>query len=352
MRRKGVLYDVGREMGASWRPVFQAEVVRRELEIIRDGLHCNSVRICGRQLSRVLFAAETALSLGLETWICPELWDRDGDRTAAYLERAAEQIEPLRARSPAKVVLSVGSEATLFCRGIVPGRSFTSRVQNPSLSSIIQRREHNAPLNALLTKLVAAVRTSYHGKLTYASLAWEGVNWAPFDIVGVDHYRSSHNEERYLDLLKPAFRPEKPVVITEFGYDTMVQGPLSQGFVGAGGAQPSVINTRSQSLHQLPILGRLVRPRLNGAHVRDERFQARKLVEQLKILDGAGVDGAFVFQFLSQLTPYSEDPRFDLDMASSSLVKYLERRKGTTYPDMPWEPKESFRAVAEFYAAH
>ena len=23
---------------------------------------------------------------------------------------------------------------------------------------------------------------------------------------------------------------------------------------------------------------------------------------------------------------------------------------GVTYPDMPWEPKESFRAVAEYYA--
>jgi hypothetical protein len=25
---------------------------------------------------------------------------------------------------------------------------------------------------------------------------------------------------------------------------------------------------------------------------------------------------------------------------------------GVTYPDMPWEPKESFRAVAEYYAKH
>jgi hypothetical protein len=25
---------------------------------------------------------------------------------------------------------------------------------------------------------------------------------------------------------------------------------------------------------------------------------------------------------------------------------------GATYPDMLWEPKESFRAVAEYYAVH
>jgi hypothetical protein len=25
---------------------------------------------------------------------------------------------------------------------------------------------------------------------------------------------------------------------------------------------------------------------------------------------------------------------------------------GVTYPDLPWEPKESFRAVAEYYLKH
>ena len=25
---------------------------------------------------------------------------------------------------------------------------------------------------------------------------------------------------------------------------------------------------------------------------------------------------------------------------------------GETYPDMPWEPKKSFRSVAEYYAEH
>jgi hypothetical protein len=65
----------------------------------------------------------------------------------------------------------------------------------------------------------------------------------------------------------------------------------------------------------------------------------------------AGVDGAFIFQFVSQITPCSENSRNGLDMAGSSLVKYYDDgRNGTTYPDMTWEPKESFRAVADYYA--
>jgi hypothetical protein len=39
-------------------------------------------------------------------------------------------------------------------------------------------------------------------------------------------------------------------------------------------------------------------------------------------------------------------------MASTRLVKYYEGgRRGSTYPDMTWEPKESFKAVADYYAA-
>jgi hypothetical protein len=37
-----------------------------------------------------------------------------------------------------------------------------------------------------------------------------------------------------------------------------------------------------------------VRPRIKGHHVRDEAFQARRIVEDLTILDAAGVDRAFV----------------------------------------------------------
>ena len=66
MRLKGVSYDVGRELSGNWRPVFDVRVVHRELQIIRDDLHCNSVRICGRDISRLLAAGEDALELGLE----------------------------------------------------------------------------------------------------------------------------------------------------------------------------------------------------------------------------------------------------------------------------------------------
>ena len=354
MKRKGVNYDVGVVYYFNWRPVFDPKVVHRELEIIKDDLHCNSVRIGSLSIDRLMITAEDALKQGLEVWLSPQMWDKSQQETLDYVTKAATAAEKLRQQWPEQLVFSVGSELTLFMQGVVEGRNLQKRMSNPRVLSSIKAGEHNKPLNAFLTKANETVRRVFHGKVTYASLVWEAVDWSLFDFVGVDHYRTTRIEDKYIELLKPSFSHNKPVVITEFGYGTF-QGGLGSdgGFLGSAGLSSDIIDHRSLFLHNLPILGRFVRPHLKGIYVRDEAWQARKLVEQLTVLDGAGVDGAFISQFVSQITPYSDNPRYDLDMASSSLVKYYDDGKhGTTYPDMPWEPKESFRAVADYFAKH
>lgn len=62
----------------------------------------------------------------------------------------------------------------------------------------------------------------------------------------------------------------------------------------------------------------------------------------LRIMDGIGVEGAFVFTFAAPALTHSQDPRYDLDLASYALVK--------TYPDGTWQPKAAYHAVASYYA--
>ena len=92
-------------------------------------------------------------------------------------------------------------------------------------------------------------------------------------------------------------------------------------------------------------------PRLTGAYERDEQLQAHELIDALKLLEARGVDGVFVMTFVSPMLTHRDDPRHDLDMASFSLVKSYHNQTGTTYPDMPWEPKQSFHALARHFAA-
>jgi hypothetical protein len=341
----GVCYDAGVVKDIPWRPSLDAQTARREMEIIRRDLHCTAVRVVARDIGRLELATEAALEAGLDVWFSPTVWERDADETIARTERAARAAERFRSAAPGRVTFVVGGELTLFMRGILPGRTLNARLRNMMASDAIRSGAHNQPLNAVLARLEAAVRPVFGGPLTYASLPWEAVDWSRFDIVGVDHYRAARIKDRYVEMLAPLLATGKPVVDTEFGNPSCVGG----GEMSALSTAPN-IDAISFILHALPGLGRFVRPRVAKVIARDEALQARELTDTLAILEGAGVDGAFVSTFIFAIMPYDPDPRYDLDACSAGLVRPLARgRLGTTYPDLPWEPKEGFRAVADYY---
>lgn len=349
MNRRGVSYDVGTVYpGFPWRvstrPRLDPQVMRRELQIIKEDLHCNAVRICGRDPSRLIAATQQALALDLEVWLAPALFGQSPDRTLDYYLTVARAAEPLRTAETAdRLVFVAGGELSLFMAGIVPGRTIPER-----LASLISQLKAGSDqptqaLNVFLARAAEAVRGVFGGPLSYASLTGEEVDWAPFDFIGVDHYRDARIKDRYADMLGPLLRQDKPVVVTEVGMRGY-RGADDSGTLGFG-----VIDYRSQLLHAMPLGGRLFRPRLNGDYVRDEDLQARELAEVLGILAATGVDGVFVSTFVEPLAPHHDNPRHDLDMSALSLVKSYSRGHGQTYPDMTWEPKKAFAAVADAY---
>jgi hypothetical protein len=249
MRAKGISYDTGFiNKGRNAREHFDSEVVGRELRIIRDDLHCNAVRVIGSDPDRLETAAAHAADLGLEVWFSPFVCDLTADELLALLADCAERAERLRRR---------GDRDRL--RELIRGLP--------------------ARVNDFLAKAVAVVRGRFGGKVTYAAIPLENVDWAPFDLISVDLYRSAED----------------------------------------------------------------------GDYVRDEEAQARYLHELLDVFDAEGVDSAFVYTFANDDGPHRGDPREDLDLASYGIVKVLEDRRGDTYPDMAWEPKVAFTALAEHY---
>ncbi|MEP7288679.1 MAG: abortive infection protein [Chloroflexota bacterium] len=337
MNRKGICYDVGRVMmGMHWRPLFDAKIVHHELEIIKNDLHCNTVRLCGVDIDRLMVAAEDALQQGLEVWLSPEMWDKSQEETFEYLVKAAVAAEKLYQRWPQQLVFSVGSELTLFMQGIVQGNNFIERMNNPAFWETIKTGMHNKTLNAFLARANTAVRQVFHGKVIYMSVPFETVDWDLFDFVGVDIYRDKRIRDSYGDLVKRYLVHNKPIIIGEFGCCTY------QGAEDAGGMGWAIIDlSKAPSVLQL-----------NGDYIRDEHLQAHELTDMLDILEAVGVEGAFVFTFVESTSPYNENPKYDLDMASYSLVKTFVDKQGSTYPDMTWEPKESFKAVSAYYAKH
>lgn len=354
MRRKGVCYDVGRELeGRSWRPDFRLGEVRRELRIIARDLHCTAVRIQSADVTRLGAAALAALELGLEVWLSPELWDRDAEDTLTHLVSAAAVAEDLRRAYPGQVFLSAGSELSLFMPGIIPGGTVPERIALPDLGRLLRAEAAQRSVNEYLARAAAAVRPRFGGPLTYCALPTEQVDWTGFDVAAVDLYRDKLSRPRFGRAVE-VFRDKaggRPLVIGEFGCCTY------QGAADRGGSGFDITDHSGDQ------------PHVNGGYVRDEAEQAREIAECLDIFDAGGADIAFVQTFVQPLSPWNPDPRFDFDLASYSLVRSFAgglgdlvkefpkvpwdtTGHGTTYPDMPWEPKESFRAVAAWNAAH
>jgi len=338
MKQKGVNYDVGTHYASIvTRPLFDSDVVHREIEIIKNDLHCNSVRISGQDNERLLVTAEAALQQGLEVWLSPLLHDKGEQETLDCALECASAAEKLRQKWH-QIVFVLGCELTVFMPGIlaVRGNNVLERLADPAFRETLKTGAHNKPLNVFLSKANEGVREVFRGQVTYASAAIEKVDWSLFDFVCLDYYRGLGNRNSLRQRIEPYFEYGKPVIVTEVGCCTY------QGAEDRGGLGWTIIDQTKMPVQQL-----------DGNYVRDETLQARELTDILAQLNDVGVDGTFVYTFVIPALTHSEDPKKDLDMASYSLVKSCaDNKHGTTYPEMTWEPKESFRAVADYYATH
>ncbi len=340
LRARGISYDTGYVYRGAIAPArYDAEVVERELRIIRDELHCNAVRLIGGDPERLERAAAYAADLGLEVWFSPYPLELTTDELLALFSDCATRAERLRQRGAA-IVFVTGAELSLMNQGFLPGGSLDERIEALLHGEPERRRESiaavGARVNDFLGRAVTLVRERFGGRITYAAVPFERVDWTPFDLVSVDLYRSAAVAGQFRGGVRSLVAQGKPVAITEFGAAT---------YRGAGdrGAQGLEI-VEYDTVTRAPV-------RLNGAYVRDEADQAAYLRELLEVFDAEGVDSAFVFAFALHGFPHRPDgdPCDDLDLASYGIVKMLDDRRGQTYPGLPWEPKAAFNALANYY---
>jgi hypothetical protein len=332
-RTRGINYDTGFLDGPeNTRRSFDLDAVRRDMTVIAEDLHCNAVRVSGADPDRLVAAGHAALDAGLELWFSPFPANLAPDMLVTYLADCAGRAEQLRQRSD-RVTLVLGCEASLFCSGFLPGDGLFDRLATmttPPWPRTFQTAFASLPttLNHVLTDAVAAARERFGGPITYASGSWEPVDWAPFDLVGVDLYRDQDNADRYRRQLQFYLRHDKPVAVTEFGCCTY------RGAAGKGGLGFTIIDPDTSP------------PRLDGCYDRSEDEQVAYFRELTAIFDQEGVDATFWFTFAGFELPHRPDPVHDLDMASFGVVKISEYGPGSGSSLRGWEPKKVFHALA------
>jgi len=312
VRARGINYDTGFLPGPDLsRKTFDPETVRREMAVIAGELHCDAVRVSGRDPERLTVAAQAAAAAGLEVWFAPFPVDLPADQLLPLFADCARRAEALR-RSGAEVVFVAGCEISAFCGGFIPGDTYGDRLQTMATADVewwtslgpVQER-----LNGFLARAAETVRAHFGGRVTYAAGPWEFVDWGPFDLVGVDAYRASYNADTFRSEVRGHLAHGKPVAVTEYG---------TCAYRGAA--------ERGGMAWQVP----------EGA-VPDEDEQARYLTELLDIFEEEGVDTALWFTFAG----YTR--LGDQDLGSYGVVRMLDETR--------WEPKKVFHTMAARHQA-
>ena len=327
MRALGVNYDTGlRYDGRTTRRRFDADTVRDELRTIAGELHAPAVRVSGNDPDRLEIAGQAALDAGLELWFSPGPMDLDPDELIAFLADSAARAEKLRGNG--EVVLVLGCELSLFCKGFVPGETSGERVAtmtDPATWSdpvkVARLQEGQARWPEVQRQVVAAAREAFGGRITYAAGMWEEVDWDLYDIVGVDAYRDRQNAATLHDELVKRLKWGKPVAVTEFGCCAY------RGAADRGGAGWMIVDRTVDP------------PAINGVYERDEEEQVNYLQELVEEFDRIDLAAAFWFSFAGYELPHRpDDPRYDLDLSSYGLV--------ATDPDGGWRRKRVFETLA------
>ncbi|HSD63144.1 MAG TPA: hypothetical protein VLB50_05070 [Ignavibacteriaceae bacterium] len=332
---KGVNYDVG--MSLIPPRTFNepnASEITESMRIIKNELHCNAVRIYGRNLEKLIECSHIAINEGLMVWLSPRNVTASSEETLEYIIQCSMAAEQLRKISP-DIVYILGNEFSLDVKGFIEGETIYDRIltlSNPffiiknSFSSVL----HNA-LNSYLEKAVFVARRHFKGEITYASGEWEKINWELFDIIGLNYYRNIFNGWKYRRTIRKYSGKIKKLAVTEFGCCSY-KGADKKGAWGY-----SIVDYRAS------------RPHLKKIYKRDESVQSDYLIDLLKIYSSENVYAAFIYTFIARKSVYDVNPEYDLDMANFGLIKVLP--PGIKDPDAPylWERKKSFSEVSKFF---
>ncbi|RYJ30621.1 hypothetical protein CU044_0964 [Streptomyces sp. L-9-10] len=303
--------------------------MRADIRAVKDDLHASSVSVFGDGVERLAATAPEAAERGLHVWLQPRLGDRPEREILEHLAETGRHAERLR-RQGARVHLSVGCEFVLYVPGIVPGADVMERIES-LLNGTFDPVRMTRRLTSFIARSAAVGRSVFGGPMTYGAAQEDEVDWELFDIVSVNYYAYHARREEYVRELSAYRRWGKPVAISEFGSCTYLGAPEP------GGMGWNVIDHTKRPEE---IIGDLVR---------GERSQAAYITDVLGVFESMGLYAALVYEFVTPDAPHRPEPRYDLDMASYSVVKTIRERPDDPASAWRWEPKQAFHALARHY---
>lgn len=342
---RGISYDTGSNFatgqGPLSRAVWTTEHMREEIAAIAEQLNANSVTIFGSDFDRLAETVQAAVDHGLHVWLQPRLVDRPQEETLDHIAEGARLAQSFREKG-ADIRYSIGCVHYLMTPGITPGEKYHNRMGNVFSNNVhhflkptgaFDHAEATLKLNDFLARAAARARKEFGGELIYSAGPFEDVDWDLVDYIGLTYYYSHHpTRQGYEDELGAYRRWNKPIVISEYGSPAYV-GAADRGFMAFDVAD------RAKSPAEI----------FDG-YVRNEQAQADFHLRMLTMFEELGIHSVGIAEFIHPTHPHSEDPKYDLDIASWSLTKTIRDDFLDYNSDYHWEPKAAYWAIADHFA--
>lgn len=279
-------------------------------------MNCNSIRLYGSHNGKLLRYSKLALKNGFIVWASPRYIGKNKDETLRLLLDFSKQLEKMRHSD--NVFLIIGNEFTIDMWGLVVGNTQMQRAMN-------YKDAKSDVLNRILSKFIPEIRNIFGGKITYAALITENIDYSLFDYIGLNYYWYYGNMFNYVSRLKNLSKEyHKKIIVTEFGTCCYKFASILDG--------AAYYPIQELKLHEKPILNRLI--------IRDEKEQVKYLRRCFKKFEKADVEGTFIFDFAEKWKTFIPNKKC-MDLASFGIMRQ--------YPDGRIEPKLAFNYVKEYY---
>ncbi len=297
LKYKGIGYFAGNLPGWPSSPTPSRDRMERELEIIRDDLGCNAVRIVagGSYEDNLIECGKLAVDLGFDRiFICPRYMDETMEKTIERIGAFGGRVRDLKEISES-IVYMVGNEFPLDTFDMIGGGGYYARVanMNKDWGRVVKM------LPAMMREIIRVCREKYGYPISYAAIVKEVdlIPWSDpaFESVGVNAYLMEYygwDNWRVRKLFGGLKLYRKPIHSTEWGC-------MSYTDAGRYGAMAA--------LH------------FSSGRGYDEDEQANYIDRYCRMLNQTGIDGSFYIDYFE--TGAGSD-------TSYTLLNGVRRKKG------------------------
>lgn len=194
--------------------------IKRDLEEMKK-YRFEAIRLTGDNLGWLLQIAEEAKKTGLEIWLCPRFAHNEPMLSKeGYLQKVREFAKEAEARDIE--VFLVGNELSLELKDFAKIQGYQKRCEKWKRFQK-EFQERKIIFKDYLLLLAKISKEYFSRKISYAAGFWEldTIVQNKFDIVGANLYLyKDFDKNKYLHVLKTLKKINKPIAITEFGFQT------------------------------------------------------------------------------------------------------------------------------------